>query len=135
MTISFNACSEKQTDYDKINSFLEKHQFEASRYKYIFVIDDDGCLKCNRYFSEYSSQLVHDSLVFFILSTDGSYFPLDEIEQCNNIIWDSDQAFKSMLSLKSSTFIKIDNNRIDTTIEINAYNLQEKIEYIGKIIN
>ncbi len=94
------------------------------------VIDDDGCVTCNKSLAKAVTQMLDDTDIKFIITADRTRIDLSQfLDKKNNpnIVFDRKKSiFIEGIPTKSS-IIFINNNKIDTIIVINAEDLKNQL--------
>jgi len=137
---TFIACSDnaKQnkiiTDYELITIyFKEQQKFQVSdSIKTLFVLTDYGCMPCNKNFAEVMVKNLNNPSVLFLILAAGSNIDASEfMKSKNKIFFDLPENVKHHLFENSKVFF-FKKNEIDTTIIINAQQIENQIDEINK---
>jgi len=122
------ACSSKQSDYEKIESFVLKNSEikQLANFNQVVVISSGGeCLNCNLKFSRIMAKRIDDPKNIFIVSDNGSNIDISQYldSKRKNIILDPRNNFGKLKLTNGSTLITIHNGKILKKIPINSTTL------------
>lgn len=120
------------TEYDVIHKyFLERQNYSISNSdKTIFVLTDVGCMPCNKHFSELISDNLNDSTSIFLILANGSNLDLSLFNKKNKkVFFDKQENIKNDI-LKKSKAIFLEQSKVDTSIVIDARQIEIQFKEI-----
>ncbi|HOF16478.1 MAG TPA: hypothetical protein PLF32_07395 [Bacteroidales bacterium] len=126
--------------YDDLKEYLHaiSDSIHIESIKYVVYITEKGCPNCQSFFSDMASQhFINKKNTLLIINSYGQGIDISCFlsDTAKNIIFDYTDDFRDLGFFQYSGFIALNNNRIDTVIEINPTGIQDKIDYIIKRIN
>jgi len=133
--IKNNRCNANDSLMEYLHTISDSVHIDSI--KYVVYITEKGCPSCQSYFSEIASNhFINKKNTLLIVNSYGqgidiSYFLSDTVK---NVVFEYSDNFKNLGILKYSGFIELNNNQIDTIIDINPDEIQSKIDYITKRI-
>lgn len=127
------SCSSETSQYDKLENFLsEELDFsDLDDYNAVVVINEMGdCINCNDSFSKMMTKHLKNKRFLYIISTSGTKVDVSGYlnSDTDNILFDFRNNFKNLNLLEKSAIIMIENNKIDTIIQIDKDNLNDEVE-------
>lgn len=125
------ACS-ANTKYDVLKTYIQDtfHDVQLDNYEYIVVINELGeCLNCNNSFSKGMSKYLSNERVLFLITSLGARVDIsDYLHQKNkNILRDFNSKFNDLINVNHCAILKLNQQSIDTIIEVNNYNLNRSL--------
>lgn len=133
---SCNKQKKEISDYQKIAQYLEKyHNYKLGiSTKKIVIITDNGCPSCNDALSELSSKsFIGDSTTLLVITGKGTFTdisPFVKKRGNKNIIFDWSADMDRLPLLVQSSVVYLDNNEVDTLININSEQIYQQLDYI-----
>jgi hypothetical protein len=121
----FTSCV-RQSDYHKINAFLDEKNIQITNYTQLVAINTLGdCLNCNNTFSLEMSKYLKQDSTLFIVSTPGAKIDISPYltKKSSNIILDFRKEFNNLNIINHSSIFKFKENTIDTIIEFDVKNI------------
>ncbi len=128
---NFSCKNEVISNYAKIDKFLStKYHKKINKYDYLIIINEQGnCLNCNNNFSKSVSKHIKSDNVLYIISTQGFNVDISPYVNKNhsNVLFDYDNEFSKLNLVKKCAIIDLGEHKIDTIIQIDAYNISNSI--------
>lgn len=126
------ACSSPAKEKDKPGSyeelasyFKEKQGYTLTEHtKRIFILNDEGCMPCNKHFSELMTENLDDSTSLFLILASATNIDLSEFAKLKHrVFYDRPENIKTKVFDKSG-LIFLRHKAIDTIISIDARQLE-----------
>ena len=139
ISLGMSACGET-TDFKKIEAFLlaHDHQTNLEEYDYLLIINEGGkCLNCNDVFARVMAKFKTNNNILYIVSGEGVMIDISAYlfdSSATNIILDEAQTFSDLNLVNQCAIIALDDQQIDTIIEINLENMKSNINSFTKNI-
>jgi len=123
--------SEDEKNYNKLKTFLGNNNFEIENYSSILIVSESGCMNCNKSFANIVKRNLNSKDNLIIISAKGTGVDISPFLESKNTILDFENKFAKLALIKNSASIFLDNNKIDTIINIKAKNIKETLTYIN----
>jgi len=124
---------DRSKDY-KLTEYFNKYNISLDSLKAIFVLDEVGCVTCNKSFSNLITYRLDNPKIKLILISRGSLIDISSLIKSKNTIIDFGGTFYKLGLCQNSSAILLKNGKIDTIIEINATNLKNNLLYLDEKI-
>lgn len=100
--------------------------------KAVIIISDNSCIPCNESFSDFVANLLNDHAVQFVIAAHADHLDLTPYVNSSrkDIVYDTKSFLIKNKVIKSSTVIFTKNGIVDTTITIDAKQLNDQLSYI-----
>lgn len=121
---------EKQ--YDSILDYFKTRQkiiLKPTTSK-LFILTENGCMSCNKEFSEVLSHCLSDTSCVFLIGTQGSYIDITRFAPSKNVFIDQSLTETGYTFFHQSKIIYLNNTQIDTILTINAREMIQQLEFI-----
>jgi hypothetical protein len=123
----------KEDDYYVLEQSLEKEYAIKlnSDIKKIFVLTEENCMSCNKYFAEIIKNYQNKKSAIIIVNAVGVRVDISEFKKKK-----ADNIYYSINYNRNNSFVNktkaifLDNKQIDTIINIEAKGLQQQIDFI-----
>ncbi len=121
-----------KNDYDLISTyFKEQHHYALTdSINTIFILTDVGCMPCNKHFSELMTNYLNDPGSIFLILASGTNIDLSSYTGSKHAIFYGEPENIKNNILKQSKAIFIRNKQIDTTIIIDARQIEIQFQKI-----
>jgi hypothetical protein len=130
LLIFLYACKKPTKNQQLLMSFKQNGILIDKNTEGVFVLDDEGCLICNRIFSQTISKLLDNENVKFVVAANGNKVDISSfLEKKNhpNILMDLNKSILTSSKLEHSAIIFLSNNQIDTIITLDAQELEKQM--------
>ena len=141
LVISLCGCATKQSkQYAKIDKYLSTHfpsQYDPNAKNCVLVLNEHACLTCVREFANVIEDFINESGKYIVICAYGNTVdisPFTNNASANNVYDDSKFSFIKEIHPNSAA-IFINNNRIDTIVDITARNLNQTLTFIKQKAN
>ncbi len=128
--------SKEEREYNHYaNYFKKEHQFLITdKINSIFILTENGCLPCNRKFSNLLSELKNKDSTLILIMASGTMVNISifDLYPKNVIFAKNANSEKYYEFLQETKAIFISKNKIDTTLVLEAQNLESQFSEIGK---
>lgn len=134
LILVFTACDEGDKEYNQIVDFFDANYkgLTISSYDCIVVINEEGeCMTCNNTFSLAMSNFIDNDNILFLISSAGGTIDISNYladKERDNIALDFGRKFADLELIDHCAIINLEQNCIDTIIEIDLTNLQENVD-------
>ena len=117
-----------ETDYSRLNSFFnEEMDFsQLDNYATLIVINEMGdCINCNNSFAQAMAGNEKNDNILFLISAQGSRVDISKYldNQEHKVLFDHRNLFNRLNLIQKSAIIKLQDEQIDTIIQIDQTNL------------
>ena len=132
--LQFAACTipENRLNYDKLQDHFFEQGIDISTKKSILVLDDEGCINCNRSFSNLIQSYLDREDVVVVNQADGKLIDISKYLSNNKVINDYNNVFAKEFQLNSSVAVFLQDHLVDTIVPIKAKTLVQDINFISK---
>lgn len=127
----FITCKPNKTQFDILNSYVIENQYSLDSVKSIFVLQENNCIGCNKSFAILLQKHLNDKNTITIISAIGKTIDISPFDNHQNVIMDYNMEFRNLELFKSSAMIILNQNKVDTIVEIKAKGLKQTLEYIS----
>jgi len=138
ITITFSACKKKESKSKNeiLLAVLQDSLHIKQSFEKIIVLNEDGCLSCNKNYSTFLENQTKKDLLFIVGAT-GSQFNIDYLDSIKkeNVIYDYRNVLSKAGILNGSGFILMKDKAIDTIVALDAKTLESQLGYISKKLN
>jgi len=114
----------------KIEEYLNSKSMTMEGKEMIFILTDKGCIACNKSYSNYLTSLNDNKNIIIINLSDGSKIDIRELLNQKNVINDFNQDIANYLEIRNSKAIVINENAVDSVIDIKPSSLISNIEFL-----
>ncbi len=133
-SLLFSSCGESG-DFDRINSYFKnRHELSLEgKNVSVFVLTSQGCPTCSKSLALIMEEKIHDldNTIFLITNTDMVTFYSSELANPNILIDENIYFVEEAKGLfNTSAVYYIEQNEVDTVIELSANILEEQLNYI-----
>jgi len=130
-----SGCSNKKTDFDKIQDFIhETHpNVELKNYKKLVSINEEGdCINCNNTFSRKMGEVVENKSILFILSGNGTKVDISAFvdSEHTNVIWDYNNEFGLLKLATACTIYTVKEGKFSNKVTIKLENLNSINKFV-----
>lgn len=134
----FAACNKPTLQQQMLSVFKEKGVKINENTEGVFILDDEGCLTCNRAFGTIISKLLDNQKVNFIVTADANKVDIsDYLEKSYqpNILIDRKKTIFKNEFFNHSTILFMSKLQIDTIIIINVNDLEQQMDLVKNKFN
>jgi hypothetical protein len=125
------SCAKQQSDYKKISQYFETKNIELNGgYSRIIVLTDNGCPSCTKSLARTTEYSAHDTATLWLITSRGSNVKIDDYIHKKNVVIDWQMNEKELPIFSETKIVYLKTNAIDTIINIDAYGLDEQLEYV-----
>ena len=123
-----------KNEYDEIKFYFEtKQNYQLNNnIKTIFVLTDVGCMPCNKHFSNLITENLNNSSSIFLILASSTNIDLTEFKKSRNNVFFDKQENLNIKNLKKSKVLFLKNNNIDTSIIIDARQIDLQFREINE---
>ena|SRR5690606_5252492 len=133
-TLIFTACKKEPSINDKILAIIKDSLNVEQQYDKIFVLQEHGCIVCNKKIVEYLSenQELNNELIIVSMQNVDGYLADSNIKQFKNVVIDRKSLFYKTNVLNHSAVILFKESKIDTILNFSdARVYDQNIEYLS----
>jgi hypothetical protein len=133
-----SACEKVTINNQILTSFRQNGLKIDKNTEGVFILDDEGCLACNRIFSQTISNLLDNDNIKFVIAANGNKVDISlflEKKNSSNVLMDRNKTILTSSKLEHSTIVFLHNNQIDTVITINAQDLENQMGIVKNRFN
>jgi hypothetical protein len=125
------SCAKRQNDYEKITQYFQTKNIELKNgYSRIIVLTDNGCPSCTKSLARATEYSAQDTATLWLITSLGNSIKIDDYIHKKNVVIDWQMNEKELPIFSETKIIYLKTNDIDTIINIDAYELEEQLEYI-----
>lgn len=109
---------------------------DYQRYKRIYILTEQGCLNCNKSYSQFIQNELDDSSLC-IVNAQGHKIDVSPFLESKkkNVVFDYDNFFIRNKMISNSAYILFDGKKIDTLFEIEAKSLFQQFKIMDYHLN
>lgn len=124
--------SKHYNDYEIIYDYFQTvHGLKLNQnIKKIFVLTENGCISCNRNFSNVISENINNKKSLFLIIASGTRVDISTFNKKNNVYFDPQLDYMKYSIFSTSKVIYFKDSKIDTIINIEAKGLEKILEVI-----
>ena len=118
--------------------FTVTHKFQVSKnIRAIVVLSERGCPGCNITFANFLSQQIENPKLLFVIPAIGNSIDISNFikNKSENIFFDPKDEISELFNLNGSGYISVLDQRVDTIIQLDAFNLASKLDYLTHLVN
>lgn len=131
VVLLFFSCSQKDTDYFKLKTFIETHNLKIENYNNILIVSETGCINCSKSFALLIQRQLKKEKSLFVISASGKAVDISEFLESKNTILDYQDDFSRLNITQHSSAIFLKDNAIDIIINIKAKGIKEDFSFIN----
>ncbi len=137
MVLFFLVSCQQSGDIQQIkNYFREVHHYTMGNgNQTIIILSDNGCIHCNKTFSENEKKYIENKKVVFLITADENYLDLSQYLNKSNVFLDDRKMLTDYGIKDQSSFIVIKNNKIDTIVHIEFDKVLNQVDLLDKTIS
>ena len=139
LAVSCHHPTAKQKQYKALQNYFAKRQHThlSKNTKTLFVLTEQGCSTCDKMFAQLIEKHLQDRNIWFLITATGAEIDLTPFQNKQpNIFFDQTVDNTKYLKMFDQTkvfFMK--DNQVDTTISIEASEIETQLEYISRRIS
>lgn len=129
-----NNDTENRSDLKNIKDYFKNtHKVQLStKISKLFVLTEEGCIPCNKKFSEIVSDELNNEKTIILIAASGMRVDISGFKNGKNVYFDNQINFSQNPAFINSKVIYFKENTIDTILNIEAKDFENIVELIRK---
>ena len=135
--LAISGCSNKN-DYQKLSDYFTKtHGYNIEENtRVVFVITENNCPGCNKGFAQLTDNYLNSDSAVFLITATGGRLDISEYDSTqSNVFFDNRKNQYEYDFCETTSAIFLDENKIDTILNIEAGNINAQFDFIMEKMN